>query len=432
MDGYRQRNPGHAVKIIRQCRGKENVVEYWQSLPMQEIEILYLVNMVRDCKNRVYTIKVHRKIFELWHHERQHIVSTLDQWYPKHGNICGLWPSCRRPNHGSLRSITPRYDLWFTTAKTREGLIMDLHLVKLMSKFFTLSLDCNGVELARPEPDTAFRHFSKLPIELQLKTLDFLPLSMAEMEIRHNYPRLIPRWIASLPTRFYAWYDRFCHRENMRYAGQFSIYIRRPDGTLILNELEIYRSKMVDFRPWMRKRPYDARWKDFVHPSALPVVNVVTLEDTHTLPYHLERLFWRLKQGEMRMEPCLDLRGSWKVDVLGCKNAYCGLCRLPLPLMIPLNYLEPIGLHEPSKPFKPDQYLLIFQDELMAVFKEMETVFRPLLFAHRADLMECSSEQTKAGFQRMRKEIVEWMLIGWWAMHGFYNRDLCHESTNRS
>ncbi|KAH7413398.1 hypothetical protein BKA64DRAFT_638059 [Cadophora sp. MPI-SDFR-AT-0126] len=428
MDKVRERQPVKEVKVINRCRGKENVIEYWKSLPMLEIAIMYQIIMVRDCRKGSHIIKVHRKIFELWDTESEHIRCTLDQWCPKHLNTCGLWPNCRKLIPGLLRGITPRCDLEFATKMTREGWSLDSRLVTLMLDLFNLSpRDDDELELAHPQPDTAFGPFSRLPIELQMKTLDYLPLSMVEMEIRLNHPRLIPRWLASLPTRFYEWYDQFCHRDNLRYAGQFSVFIRRPDGTLVMNELEIYRSRMIDFRPWLHKRRYNGHWKDTAHTSALPIVDVVVLEDTHSLPYHLERLFWRLKQGATRTDSCLGLLGSWKMDVLGCKSLLCDLCKSPIPLMIPLNYPEPIGLHEPSRPFKPDQYLLIFQDELMAVFSEMETVFRPLIFAHRAELKECSSEQTKLNFLMMRKEIVEWTILGWWAIHGCYNRKLCHE-----
>lgn len=72
-------------------------------------------------------------------------------------------------------------------------------------------------------------------------------------------------------------------------------------------------------------------------------------------------------------------------------------------------------MHVPCKPWKPDQFLLIFEDELRAIFCEMDVIHRPQVLNNYDGLTA-----ERYVFDISEEEMTEWLDRGCLAMDGAF------------
>ncbi|KAH9217317.1 hypothetical protein DL95DRAFT_406941 [Leptodontidium sp. 2 PMI_412] len=377
MDRNLGNGPEHSGVAMQVHGGKEGLTRQWQGLPLNMIEILY--QLIRHPEG---TIEVHGKLYELRALEGESLISLLKQCVLKLGT--GNLDFDRTSTGDGIRvSSTQRRITRSATVTMSHGRSrVCINLLGWMHRFFSTQNYLGAPERARLEQHAAFKYFKKLPIEIQLMVLDYLPLSLAEIHIRLDYPELIPRWIAGLPTRFYEWYDLFCHRDNLRFADCMPFVVSEEDEQEV-HIAEIHRSRMADLNPSLRTRKR-SKFKEYRNILPVLEVDVASLHEAPVnLPYHLERLYWRLKQAQISRD--IDRAGAWD-EIIPDWIHQCTRCRGHLPLLISFSSQYPIEQRKPGEPRKAHQFLLIFQTELEAIFREMDVVFRPRVLKNYDDL----------------------------------------------
>lgn len=277
-----------------------------------------------------------------------------------------------------------------------------------------------------PETRKIFKLVTNFTIEIQLEILEFLPLHRGDLEVRLHYPHLIPMWIKTIPVRYHRYITRLLSIDNLCLLGRY-YWDDEDDGHKFYgNGVDVYRFVSLNYHPEETSRIHNqlATLRNMngndTNTEVVPQGNEPFWDDaSKTLRQHLIRLFINDKENNLR-ESESDVRGrrsDQDIVPISCSREYwnelstkgqsfCYTCSLRLParpFLIPLSFSMSVFRRGQRK--TPDQYLLIFNDELAEIFRNMEVAYRPVFWRN-------SFQRSLRRDTESENVFVEWMLCG--------------------
>ena len=277
-----------------------------------------------------------------------------------------------------------------------------------------------------PETRKIFKLVTNLPIEIQLEILELLPFHRGDLEVRLYYPHLIPMWIKTIPVRYHRYITRLLSINNLRLLGRYD-WDEKDDGhRLYGNGVDVYRFLSLDYHPEETLRIHNQLVTLRTMNGKDTNLDVVPRSDksfwkaaSKTLRQHLIRLFVSDKDNNLReseshirrlvrdedIVPLSCSREYWN-DLSTRGRSFCYSCNrrlLARPFLIPLSFSMSVFRRGQRK--TPDQYLLIFEDELAEIFRNMEVAYRPVFWRN-------SFQRNLRRDTESENVFVEWMLGG--------------------
>ncbi|PVH80934.1 hypothetical protein DL98DRAFT_626419 [Cadophora sp. DSE1049] len=276
-----------------------------------------------------------------------------------------------------------------------------------------------------PGTKKIFKLITQMPVEIQLKILEALPLHRGDLEVRLYYPHLVPLWIETIPVRFHRYITRLLSTDNKDYIGRYYKDDEPEEVSDYANGVDVYRLQSLDNhrKETLRLRTHMATLEEVTTYEndtdiMLPVEKSSSINASKNLLRHLTRLFINDKENNLREAECIQgarneddivpiscSRANWP-DISMREGLLCHTCSNELParpFLIPLSFSVPVYRRGQKK--TPDQYLLIFEDELSEIFKNMEVAYRPIFWQNSVlrNLRRDSAEE---------REFAEWIECG--------------------
>ncbi|KAH7413408.1 hypothetical protein BKA64DRAFT_638070 [Cadophora sp. MPI-SDFR-AT-0126] len=280
-------------------------------------------------------------------------------------------------------------------------------------------------EPADLETRKVFELIIKMPTEIQLKIPETLPLHRGDLEVRLYYSHLLPLWIKTIPVRFYRYMARLLSADNMDHVGRFYRDDEPGVASDYANGLDVSRLRSLDNHSGetLRLRTYmDSPENVATNEERTKTVHAVdesSLEDAgKILLRNLTRFYVSDKENNLReaesfhgarlgddIVPISCSRAHW-LDINLSEAIYCPTCskKTPArPFLIPLSFSVPVARRGQKE--TPDKYLLIYEDDLSDIFRNMEVAYRPIFWqtSFRRNLRRDSTEDA---------EFAEWMKWG--------------------
>ncbi|KAH7370851.1 hypothetical protein BKA65DRAFT_472028 [Rhexocercosporidium sp. MPI-PUGE-AT-0058] len=305
--------------------------------------------------------------------------------------------------------------------------------------FFGTPLAFKGIKCAWPERADPFRSAiskfnSRFPPELRLIILSHLPLHDWDVAIRLNYPQLLPNWISKIPERYQRLSQDLCTTENMDYVRRYyPEYYATSDNDQSSHTVDFYLLRSLDLHPKEKIRLSEYLYltpeqqaqidKDGLIP---PVDEFSLIDASANLSRNLERLYKYTKRHHLEQAHLLAQAAMQKSDMENTSNLglwdtifrlesiqssilpFCQTCsdlRGSRPFMIPLSFRAPS--HERKATETAVQFLLMFEDELVEIFKNMEVAYRPWAWLNHQALSDGTFDVGVNG-----REIADWMTLG--------------------
>ncbi|PVH80869.1 hypothetical protein DL98DRAFT_587927 [Cadophora sp. DSE1049] len=110
--------------------------------------------------------------------------------------------------------------------------------------FFDTPFTFNSITTS--EAISQHSRFTKLPVEIQLEVRDKMSIYEADEAVRRTFPRLIPRWIPTVPNRFER-LRNLTSPENMGLLGYANAEPSYSSGRA--TPVAIYRLRSIDQHP---------------------------------------------------------------------------------------------------------------------------------------------------------------------------------------
>lgn len=257
---------------------------------------------------------------------------------------------------------------------------------KLKPSFIYLSIGYWGIPLSTKRINLSSKPkdsvFTRFPVELHLEILEkHLPIHDADEAIRQVLPRLTPIWLRSIPRLFQQWFDRLTSRDNMRYLGT----IEDRNETI-----ETYRLRSLDLHPDIEIVSHTGyrRLRHNPLPERAPSLETAQVN----LMARLMLLFieYIMTKWENMKAPSIGKEESREVTTQEQESdcPYCarGRCTdheirkardlVSGAIVLPL-YFDLSAHFDLTIP-----HLILFEDELELICKDIEVAMRPVIFMY--------------------------------------------------
>ncbi|KAK0122409.1 hypothetical protein ONS95_010648 [Cadophora gregata] len=385
----------------------EKLEKSWKSIGIPFIQAFYQIVRLRDRTILIPHLDGTQSDQNYKSNQYLRALDAYSQW--QNGRLANALSGTTPPNVSRIRHFI-LHNLCLQMINQQVLQNVNSHLVKATYKFYASYLGSTKILMAPEEPTDLytrkiFNLMKRLPIEIQLMILEMLPLHRGDLEVRLFYPYLIPRWIETVPVRFTRYFTRLCSTGNMDYVGRYY----RSDVTeeeveeegFYADGVDVYRLKSLDYHSMetsrlriylalpenKSKRAGDTEMINQVDHSALKGASTI-------LRRQLEKLFISDRDNTLRKSqsvigfdesgddivPFSCSREHW-IDISTRWGLGCQTCTVQLParpFLIPLSFSCRQFQCKPGK--VSDQYLLIFEDELSEIFKNMTIAWRPIFW----------------------------------------------------
>ncbi|KAH8674650.1 hypothetical protein BGZ60DRAFT_526606 [Tricladium varicosporioides] len=296
---------------------------------------------------------------------------------------------------------------------------------------------CKAKEFACILPDEACSLFNwVLPVELQLLSLQMLPIHEGDRLVRTAFPHLIVPWISTLQQRLFEWFDDLCSRQNFQYIGSEA----KSDLELEVRR-DIYRLRSLNLHPDLRlPSSYGNRQsRSSTQSYTPPPLGFTPWADAWQGPPTLDFCQDALQTSIMHLCLCFNkqhkaagvfrskgerdgsvnddllewfrktkalqiLKEEYKFHYLGGDEVICTQChadvKRDLPFVIDLDSdlnIEHNAIWKEwdsgTKQIIALPSLLIFADELQDIMKNMEILLRPMMWKCEGGLWGLNQEE---------------------------------------